>query len=415
MRQATALGLSASLALTGTSAIAVADALRKEPSSNLDFAAFWRAARWIVEGRPGDLYPAVSFGGAGGGTFKGFVNPPHVAPLFIPFAHLSLATGSRAFAALNVAVLGVVAVLALRFLQSLGVARMEATIATLLMLGSAAVSTSIVHGAMSLTVMLAIALVVRADQGGDAWSTGLLFGLLSIKPQYAILPFVFLVARGRWRAVAGAIISTVVFVGATLPLTGVRPWSQYLPFLDRYASSLDIWQLSIKRELWLPKEMLNVRGLLVRMLGTSHVALINGLTIVVLVGAVLVVIVLARDTTHDRSNTTWAAVIALTVLTSQHTNISDGVLLFVALFLLVGHATTRSVDRLLVGALALNLAMLFGNPSGRAPSVPWSAFAALVLTAVALSKVFVGNRSPVSGRDPISASSGGIVTPIQPA
>lgn len=391
MRRATALGLSASLALTGTSAIAVADALRLPPTGTLDFGAFWRAARWAIEGRRGSLYPAVSFGDAGGGTFKGFVNPPHVAPMFIPLGHLSLSTASFVFAALNLVLLAALAMTAWRLLRSFGLPVVESATATLLMVGSAAVSTTVVNGAMSLFVVGAMAAVVFFDRRGDAWLTGLAFGVLSIKPQYAILPFVFLVARRRWRTVGGALISSSLLVGVSLPFTGVKPWTQYLPFLDRYAASLDIWRVSNEDAQWLPKEMLNIRGLLVRALGTSRVSLINNLSVVVLAVGVVVVIVLARHARNESTNNSWAAVIALTVVTSQHTNISDGVLLFVALILLVRSADARSVDCLVFGLLALDIAMLFGNPSGKAPAVPWSALAALTLTGVALSRMYASN------------------------
>ena len=383
------------VALVLTTLVAIVASLRRPPIDISDFAAFWRAGRWTLNGRNGDLYPDSSFGGVGGGSFKGFVNPPHVVALFAPFAMLSLRSATAAFIAVNGVVAACLAAAGWRSLRQSEMAPPFAAALLLIAFGSVAVTTTFINGSLSLVVAGVMVLVVHLDRDGDRWVTGAAAALLSIKPQYAVLPFAFLVARYRWRAAAGTIGATTALVVATLPMTGIRAWTRYPSFLARYANSLDIWNTSNTKELWLARQMLNVRGLLVRMLGTTHVSLINALSAVVLVVAVAVVVVLARRSTASNQQMTWAAVIGLTVVTSQHTNVADGTLLFVSLFLIaafrpIANATTdqRWTSRVVVASSTLNLAMLFGNPSRLTPIVPWSGIVALTLVGGIVASAF---------------------------
>ena len=57
---------------------------------------------------------------------------------------------------------------------------------------------------------------------------GVLFGLLSYKPQLGLLIPVALVAGRRWRAVVAATVTVVVLVGVSALLFGVDTWAEYL-------------------------------------------------------------------------------------------------------------------------------------------------------------------------------------------
>ena len=384
------------LALVSSTFVAIISAVRKPPIDISDFAAFWRAGRWLLQGRTGDLFPDTSFGGAGGGSFKGFVNPPHVVVSFLPLALLSLRDATFAFAVFNGLLAGSLATAGWRFLRRSNVSSEFAAALLLMAFGSVAVATTFVNGSLSLFVTASMVLVVYLDRDGDRFVSGVGVALLSFKPQYAILPFVFLIARRRWRAAMSSVVITAIAVATTVPLTGLRPWSSYPSFLNRYAKSLDIWNISEQKELWLPRQMLNVRGLLVRMLGATHVSLINTLSAVVLLFAVALVGVIARRTTAMNQHLMWAAVVGLTVVTSQHTNVADGSLLFVALFVVVGYsvpkkrgeADERSVRITLLAVSTLNFAMIFGNPSRVTPIVPWSAIAALAIVGSTVKMAF---------------------------
>jgi Glycosyltransferase family 87 len=57
---------------------------------------------------------------------------------------------------------------------------------------------------------------------------GILFGLLSFKPQLGlVLPFA-LVALGAWRVIAGAAVTTAALLALSVALFGLEPWHQYV-------------------------------------------------------------------------------------------------------------------------------------------------------------------------------------------
>ena len=57
---------------------------------------------------------------------------------------------------------------------------------------------------------------------------GMLFGILTIKPQFGLLLPVLLVFGGHWRVIASAIVTTVLLVAATAVWFGPDIWLQYL-------------------------------------------------------------------------------------------------------------------------------------------------------------------------------------------
>jgi hypothetical protein len=59
---------------------------------------------------------------------------------------------------------------------------------------------------------------------------GLLFGLLSLKPQVALLLPVLLIAGRHWRTLASAAATSLILVGATIALYGVAVWRDYIAF-----------------------------------------------------------------------------------------------------------------------------------------------------------------------------------------
>jgi alpha-1,2-mannosyltransferase len=57
---------------------------------------------------------------------------------------------------------------------------------------------------------------------------GVLFGILTIKPQLGILLPVMLLVTGRWRTIAAAAATTVVLIALTAALYGADIWMEYL-------------------------------------------------------------------------------------------------------------------------------------------------------------------------------------------
>lgn len=64
------------------------------------------------------------------------------------------------------------------------------------------------------------------------WLAGLLFGLLSYKPQLGLLLPLALIAGGHWRAFGGAAATTLAFAGLSLAVFGVAPWQAFFGNFD---------------------------------------------------------------------------------------------------------------------------------------------------------------------------------------
>ncbi|MBV8923751.1 MAG: DUF2029 domain-containing protein [Bradyrhizobium sp.] len=57
---------------------------------------------------------------------------------------------------------------------------------------------------------------------------GILFGILTIKPQFGLLLPVMLLLAGHWRVIASALVTTLLLVAATAVMFGPDIWMQYL-------------------------------------------------------------------------------------------------------------------------------------------------------------------------------------------
>lgn len=56
---------------------------------------------------------------------------------------------------------------------------------------------------------------------------GVMFGLMSYKPQYGVLVPIFLLATGRWRAIAAASVTVALFAALSLAIFGAQTWQAF--------------------------------------------------------------------------------------------------------------------------------------------------------------------------------------------
>ena len=56
---------------------------------------------------------------------------------------------------------------------------------------------------------------------------GVMFGLMSYKPQYGLLVPIFLIATGRWRAIAAAAVTVAMLAGLSLAIFGAQTWQAF--------------------------------------------------------------------------------------------------------------------------------------------------------------------------------------------
>ncbi len=221
-------------------------------AQRLDFNFFYAAADMTWHGAASDLYPEPGevtlhpndplflstpsdYAKARLLARGNFYNPPGFAYLYAPLAGLHFRAAYWTFSFLSGS-----ALLAFLFLSW----RAGRGIPELPLLGLGIVSFKPVHEAIimghpALFICLILGggyLALRAEKRILA---GLIFSLLVLKPQWAVLPALFLIVRGEWRslgtmATAGAVIFFVPFL-----FTGFHTLSDYYHFL-RMAANRDI-------------------------------------------------------------------------------------------------------------------------------------------------------------------------------
>jgi len=217
--------------------IAVSDGLidRNGRPLGTDFSSFYTAGALALEGRAADAYNiALHYARErqlfGPDTpFYSWLYPPNffllAAPLaLLPYA-LALAAWQGLSLALYLAVIGAILHPARRELGVIG--RLWLPVAA----AFPAVFINLGHGQNGFlsAALLGAALVALPRRPLVA---GVLFGLLSYKPQFAlVIPFA-LAAGGHWRTIVSAAVTVIVLVGASAALFGVEAWTAFLASAD---------------------------------------------------------------------------------------------------------------------------------------------------------------------------------------
>jgi hypothetical protein len=79
------------------------------------------------------------------------------------------------------------------------------------------------------------------------WVAGAILGLLTIKPHLAILLPVLTLGTGRWKAIAGAVLSAGAMIALSLLAFGVEPWAAFVANLPNVSRSLATGALPLNK------------------------------------------------------------------------------------------------------------------------------------------------------------------------
>lgn len=164
-----------------------------------------------------------------------YYNPPALAFLHSPLAALEFKDAFWVFAALSAAAL--LGFIGLSWRAGRGIPEMPVLLLGILTFRP--VHEALIMGHSPLFFGLALTagfLLLRARK--DVLC-GLCFSLLALKPQWAVLPALFLLVRGEWRALITMGLSSIVIFFVPFLLIGLDSLSNYLHFL-RQQSGLDI-------------------------------------------------------------------------------------------------------------------------------------------------------------------------------
>ena len=189
-----------------------------------DFASFWTASQLALADRITEIFDAEAFHlalaeitGRRAITLSPFPYPPHALVFFLPLALLPYVW---AFATWMIGLWVLYALVAARggannAYRALALLIAPSTVLTVTMGQNGFLSAILFVGGMNLLWRAPI------------WA-GVLFGLLTFKPQLGLLIPVALLAGCHWRAVASASATAVVLLGGSLIVLGAETWELYL-------------------------------------------------------------------------------------------------------------------------------------------------------------------------------------------
>jgi hypothetical protein len=203
------------------------DSRSSEPRE--DIVAFYVAGKLLREGHVERLYDVQAVAaeeaallGRPAGYHGGlpFLNPPFVAGLFYPLTLLPYGVAQAVWLGLSAAALA--AALALLWPELRRLQRKWAVVFVLAALASAPVFWSLLYGQLSPLVLLSWVASYRLLKAGREGAAGLVLAACLIKPPLAVVPALFLLTTGRWRAFAGFAAGGALLGAASLALVGLQ-------------------------------------------------------------------------------------------------------------------------------------------------------------------------------------------------
>ncbi len=173
---------------------------------------------------------------------------------------------------------------------------------------------------------------------------GMLFGLLTYKPQFGILLPVALVAAGQWRCIAAACATTAGLVAVTIAAFGASAWEACWRALPAYAAWFDAL---MAENPFMPTVLTNLQ----RLGAPPEVAQAAQ------AGAALAAAIVVWRAWRQQSRLAVPALLAATCLATPHAFVYDLPLLSSAVFLFAAHRL-RSTGSLLLPEIAVLVLVL---------------------------------------------------------
>jgi hypothetical protein len=206
-----------------------------------DFVAPWSASAMALAGHPAAAYDQAALRAAEAQTIGAPV--PFIAWFYLPtFLLLVLPLATLPYLAALVLWLGVPFVALARLVRRIAPHPL-APVAALIFPGTAQCLISGQNGIFS-AALLAGGLLTLETRPALA---GLLFGLLSYKPQIAVAAFAALLFGRHWRSLAVASATALALAAASLAVLGVEPWRAGLQALGAARTALETGQISWDR------------------------------------------------------------------------------------------------------------------------------------------------------------------------
>lgn len=295
-----------------------------------DFTAHYTGALMVWEGQGAALYDLEAQAQrqreilSGRYLYDGLLpyhHPPFVALALSPLAAISLQDAFAVWALLTLLLWAGFLGDLIRWARPWGVAAcalMVSTVAALpgflfsLLLGTFTIWT--------LVTLWAFYRVLR--EGREGWA-GFFLTLASAHPQAILFPALGLIFARRWKAMATFVASGALLVGISAAMLGSAVWTEYLVVLGKAATAFGRQGVD-------PEAMINLKGLLTRLLGPARSGWINGLSALGLALGIIAMAMLWRrprrreDGDFERR---LSGTLAMGLFLTPHANPQDGLLI----------------------------------------------------------------------------------------
>jgi hypothetical protein len=253
-----------------------------------------------------------------------YLNPPHITALFAPLARLSRRQAFNLWTAFGFVLL---------FLLWRSVSRLGSDWTTeerLFAFGAIAVTplTIIIlgAGALSLLVTVAIFRAYLAVRDGRDFHAAAWLALATVKPQMVLFPLVaFLIIR-RWRLLVPFALITAALSVSSIAIIGFHPFLKYPALLTAIAVAHG--EMSV-----LTTTTTTLRGVLFTLFGYGATPMVNRVSTVVMLGALLFIIDLWRRPSEN-AETKMALTILAGLFFGLHVNPVDDLLICLPAMLL---------------------------------------------------------------------------------
>jgi hypothetical protein len=210
----------------------IAGALQRDPS-HIDMDVFYGAGTWYLEGVSpyGELQTPPQLQGLGL-HLKAYAYAPHFVPFTMALAKLDYGTARIAWSVLNLAAaIGLAAVIIAMMREEPARVRTDPlaeAVAAFLILGSPFVATVLWLGNTSIIIAACLSAGWWLDRRGHPLAAGVLLALAMIKPQFAVLPLLWLAGERRWKTLAACAATCAALYSyhavAFGPLQSIRDW-----------------------------------------------------------------------------------------------------------------------------------------------------------------------------------------------
>ncbi len=192
-----------------------------------DFVAYYAAASLVARGLPEAIYQpdmvadveeAVLGRPAGRVAGLVFLNPPFVAGALQPLTHMPYGQAQAIWFAITA--LAVAASVALLWPELRRLPRPWGLLVALAALGSLPVFWSLLYAQLTPFVLLSWVGFYRLYVAKQEGPAGFVLALSLVKAHLVIAPLLFLIVKGRWRALGGFAAGAALFVGGSVAFVG---------------------------------------------------------------------------------------------------------------------------------------------------------------------------------------------------